>query len=137
MMTYLEYCKKEQKKENIKKFFIALTIILSLIIFLGLIIGLPVGLQYANYQEYNVVNVVVFQDNDKTLYEVTTDSGEKLVLENEDLLFIGKTNSSNFGALLKNCEGNCNLKIATRGYRIPLLSTYQNIVSIELLGEQQ
>lgn len=121
--------------KKIKNLFINLVIILSIIILLGLFIGLPVVLKYANYQEYNVVNVVVFQDNDKTLYEVTTDTGEKLLLKNEDLWFIGKTNSSDFGALLKSYEGNCNLKICTRGYRIPLLSTYQNIVSIELLEE--
>ena len=124
------------EKENIIKFCKILAMVLSVIIFFGLIIGMPLGLSYSNYQEYNVVNVVVFQDNDKTLYEITTNSGEKLILENEDLLFIGKTNSSLFGALLKSYEGNCNLKIATRGYRIPLFSAYQNIVNIEVLGEQ-
>lgn len=130
-----EYYKKEQRRENIKKIFKISAIILSIIVLLALFVGLPVGLQYANYQEYNVIELTIFQDNDKTLYEITTDSGEKFILENEDLLLIGKANSSSFGALLKNYEGNCSLKIATRGYRIPLFSTYQNIVSIELLGE--
>ena len=132
-----EYYRKERKRENIKKFFKIFVIVFSIIVSLGVVIGLPVGLQYANYQEYTVIELTIFQDNDKTLYEITIDSGEKIILENEDLLFIGKTNSSSFGASLKNYEGNCNLKIATRGYRIPLFSTYQNIVSIELLGEQQ
>ena len=91
---------------------------------------LLIGLPYANIQEYNVVELMVFQDNDKTLYKATTDDGNTLILENEDLFLIGKTDSSSFGALLKSYEGKCDLKIITRGYRIPLFSAYQNIVEV-------
>lgn len=107
-------------------------IIVAILLVLG-VIAMFVSIPYWNYREYNVVELTVFQDNDKTLYEVKTDDGETLILENEDMLFIGKTDSSSFGAELKRHEGQCNLIIATRGYRIPLFSTYQNIVSIKVL----
>lgn len=112
-------------------------VIVAILFVLGVIV-MFVSIPYWNYREYNVVELTVFQDNDRTLYEVKTDDGETLILENEDMLFIGKTDSSSFGAELKRHEGQCNIIIATRGYRIPLFSTYQNIVNIKVLeGENE
>ena len=55
-------------------------------------------------------------------------SGEVLVFENTDVLVRGKWNSSTIQGSLK--EGNT-YKVIVVGYRIPFLSCYENIISIE------
>lgn len=113
-------------------------VIASLILVLG-IIAFFVSIDYWNYKEYNVVKVLVVQDNNKTLYQLTTEDGDTIVCENDDLLFIGKTNSTDYAAKLRNLElqGNCNIIIGTYGFRIPLFSTYPNIAKIEIIEENQ
>lgn len=98
-----------------------------------------VSIDYWNYKEYNVVKVLVVQDNNKTLYQLTTEDGNTVVCENDDLLFIGKTNSTDYAAQLRNLElqGNCNVIIGTYGFRIPLFSTYPNIAKIKLVEGNQ
>ena len=113
-------------------------VIASLILVSG-IIAFFVSIDYWNYKEYNVVKVLVVQDNNKTLYQLTTEDGDTIVCENDDLLFIGKTNSTDYAAKLRNLElqGNCNIIIGTYGFRIPLFSTYPNIAKIEIIEENQ
>lgn len=113
-------------------------VIASLILVLG-IIAFFVSIDYWNYKEYNVVKVLVVQDNNKTLYQLTTEDGDTIVCENDDLLFIGKTNSTDYAAKLRNLElqGNCNIIIGTYGFRISLFSTYPNIAKIKLVEENQ
>lgn len=113
-------------------------VIASLILVLG-IIAFFVSIDYWNYKEYNVVKVLVVQDNNKTLYQLTTEDGDTIVCENDDLLFIGKTNSTDYAAKLRNLElqRNCNIIIGTYGFRIPLFSTYPNIAKIEIIEENQ
>lgn len=115
-----------------------IVVIASLILVLG-IIAFFVSIDYWNYKEYNVVKVLVVQDNNKTLYQLTTEDGDTIVCENDDLLFIGKTNSTDYAAKLRNLElqGNCNIIIGTYGFRIPLFSTYPNIAKIEIIEENQ
>lgn len=110
----------------------------GLILLLG-IIAFFVSIDYWNYKEYNVVKVLVVQDNNKTLYQLTTEDGDTIVCENDDLLFIGKTNSTDYAAQLRNLElqGNCNVIIGTYGFRIPLFSTYPNIAKIKLVEGNQ
>ena len=67
----------------------AAIIVAGLILLLG-IIAFFVSIDYWNYKEYNVVKVLVVQDNNKTLYQLTTEDGDTIVCENDDLLFIGK-----------------------------------------------
>ncbi len=121
-----------KNKYNQEKIWVAL-IIIAFILFICSLIAIPIGLPYANKQIYLVKELIVVQDNEKTLFKITTDTDNELIFENEDLLFIGKTNSSKFTFELKKHEGTCNLRITTRGYRIPFLSTYQNITKIEII----
>lgn len=113
-------------------------VIASLILVLGIIVFF-VSINYWNYKEYNVIKVLTVQDNDKTLYQLTTEDGDIIMCENDDLLFIGKTNSTDYAAKLRNLElqGNCNIIIGTYGFRIPLFSTYPNIAKIEIIEENQ
>ena len=78
-------------------------VIASLILVLG-IIAFFVSINYWNYKEYNVIKVLTVQDNDKTLYQLTTEDGDINMCENDDLLFIGKTNSTDYAAQLRNLE---------------------------------
>lgn len=112
----------------------AAIIVAGLILFLG-IIAFFVSIDYWNY----IIKVLTVQDNDKTLYQLTTEDGDIVMCENDDLLFIGKTNSGNYAAQLKKLElqGNCNVIIGTYGFRIPLFSTYPNIAKIEIIEENQ
>ena len=98
-----------------------------------------VSINYWNYKEYNVIKVLTVQDNDKTLYQLTTEDGDIIMCENDDLLFIGKTNSSDYAAQLRKLElqGSCNVIIGTYGFRISLFSTYPNIAKIKLVEENQ
>lgn len=113
-------------------------IVVGLILLLG-IIAFFVSIDYWNYKEYKVVKVLVVQDNNKTLYQLTTEDGDTIVYENDDLLFIGKTNSTDYAAQLRNLElqGNCNVIIGTYGFRISLFSTYPNIARIRLVEGNQ
>lgn len=116
----------------------AAIIVAGLILFLG-IIAFFVSINYWNYKEYNVIKVLTVQDNDKTLYQLTTEDGDIIMCENDDLLFIGKTNSSDYAAQLRKLElqGSCNVIIGTYGFRISLFSTYPNIAKIKLVEENQ
>lgn len=116
----------------------AAIIVAGLILLLG-IVAFFVSIDYWNYKEYNVVKVLVVQDNNKTLYQLTTEDGDTIVCENDDLLFIGKTNSTDYAAQLRNLElqGNCNVIIGTYGFRISLFSTYPNIAKIKLVEGNQ
>ena len=116
----------------------AAIIVAGLILFLG-IIAFFVSIDYWNYKEYNIIKVLTVQDNDKTLYQLTTEDGDIVMCENDDLLFIGKTNSSDYAAQLRKLElqGSCNVIIGTYGFRISLFSTYPNIAKIKLVEENQ
>lgn len=73
-------------------------------------------------------------DGDSSKYLVYADSedGESLVFENTDSLFHGKFNSSNVQGKLK--EGKT-YELTVAGFRIPFLSSYQNIVNVEEIIE--
>lgn len=116
----------------------AAIIVAGLILFLG-IIAFFVSIDYWNYKEYNIIKVLTVQDNDKTLYQLTTEDGDIVMCENDDLLFIGKTNSSDYAAQLRKLElqGSCDVIIGTYGFRISLFSTYPNIAKIKLVEENQ
>lgn len=116
----------------------AAIIVAGLILLLG-IIAFFVSIDYWNYKEYNIIKVLTVQDNDKTLYQLTTEDGDIVMCENDDLLFIGKINSSDYAAQLRKLElqGSCNVIIGTYGFRISLFSTYPNIAKIKPAEENQ
>lgn len=67
-------------------------------------------------------------DSSKYLVYADSEDGESLVFENTDSLFHGKFNSSNVQGKLK--EGKT-YELTVVGFRIPILSSYQNIVNVE------
>jgi len=100
-------------------------IILSIIIFF-LIIDL--ALNYTNTQHRHIkikkVTILTLNNSHKNLV-FTKDNG---VLENTDLPFIGKFNSNDFQIEMlgkKECD------VITKGYRIPFISSYSNIIKVE------
>ena len=70
---------------NSSKNYYVISIVILAVLMLIIPAFIAIGVKYSNKQEINVVNIQYFQDNDKSLYRVTTDSGDELILENEDL----------------------------------------------------
>ena len=104
------------------------------ILVFGFIIG-SASMNYMNKQSYTITvtdtQVKRSGDSDHYLVFTKTNSGENIVFENTDLLFIGKYNSSDIQAKL---EKNKTYTISTLGYRIPFFSSYQNIISADKLN---
>ena len=73
-------------------------------------------------------------DSDKYLIYTELEDGEILVLENTDELFYGKINSSDIYADLKVGE-TYTFKVV--GFRIPLFSSYQNIIDYKLIEKEE
>lgn len=67
-------------------------------------------------------------NSSKYLVFTTDKAGDTLVFENVDTIFRGKFNSSNIQGQLKVGE---KYNITVVGYRVPLLSMYQNIIKVE------
>lgn len=130
-------------KSKLRKNILPITIIVISIIVVVIGLSLIAVYQLGNPQEYVVVSIRIQaelkSDNDTTvstkyLYFCTIDSGETIVFENEDSIFNGKFDSSTFLARLKVLEESGEtFKIKTKGYRIPQLSTYQNIIEVETI----
>ena len=120
--------------DNSSKNYYTLTTVILAILLLIIPAIIAVSVKYCNKQEINVVNVQYFQDNNKSLYRVTTDSGDELILENEDLWLCGKTNSSDIGAQLQKISsennGDCDIILTIIGRRVKFFSYYPNIIKI-------
>lgn len=117
-----------------------------ILIIVAFIIGFIIGtgifaiMKYGNPQEYTVNKIDIQTEIDssgtniktKYLYFCTLDSGDIIVFENEDRFFIGKFDSSTILAQLTTYKNSGkSFKIQTRGYRIPFLTMYQNIIKIQ------
>ena len=72
--------------------------------------------------------------SDKYLIYTELEDGEILVLENTDELFYGKFNSSDMYADLKVGE---TYTFKVIGFRIPLFSSYQNIIDYKLIEKEE
>lgn len=109
-------------------------------------VGLWAFLTTANRKEYTIVEVIVqdelhneiVDDNyvysTKYLYLCTTDEGETIVFENEDILWLGKFNSSTILAQIKKFEKDGTpFKVTVVGFRVGFLTMYQNILKVEAL----
>ena len=70
---------------------------------------------------------VVTSESSKYLVFAETEQGEIVVFQNTDNFIRGKFDSSNFQGRLK--VGNT-YRLTVVGYRIPILSSYQNIIEI-------
>ncbi len=71
---------------------------------------------------------VIKEDSSKYLVFTEDEQGNVLVFENTDNMWRGKFDSSNMQGQLK--EGN-KYTLTVVGYRVPLLSMYQNIIKVE------
>lgn len=114
------------------KSFKLLCILLAVVIAIGAI-GITAA-SVLNVNEY----VVLVTDKERVVSKDSTDSkylvyceeedGTIHVFENTDTIWRGKWNSSDIQAKLKS---GCFYKITVVGYRVPFLSWYQNIISVE------
>ena len=100
---------------------------ITIIFILGICVVEPI----CYYQTGEVTTITVSEkevvhSKDNSTYLIYTEGGE--VLENSDLLFYGKFNSSDFQAKLKEGE---TYEVKVFGWRIPFLSRYRNIVEIQ------
>lgn len=101
------------------------------ILLLGLVVTIPYVAKYANNDTYEITitDKEVKKDGDSSKYLIFTEleDGTGRVFENTDAWFKGKFDSSSmYGEL----EIGKTYKIKTIGYRIPILSIYENIVEI-------
>lgn len=100
----------------------------------ALMLAVSAGMSF-NDTEY-VVTVtdkerVIKEDTSKYLVFTEDEQGNVLVFENTDNIFRGKFDSSNMQGQLK--EGN-KYTITVVGFRVPILSMYQNIIKVESKG---
>lgn len=98
-----------------------------IIIGIGLIVA-PIVLQYNHKQEFEgkITDKYNKRDGDSDKFYIVLD--DKTVIQNSDLLFKGRFNSSDVQAQIKKGQ---EVKIKTIGYRIPFLSMYPQMYSIE------
>lgn len=121
------------KRKNIIS---VITSIVSILI-IGIGIGIFAWIECGNSQTYTVVEISIEQKmtkafQDKYIIYLTLENGDKLTVENEDSLFMGKFNSSDFIGTLKEYEESGEVfEIKTVSYRIGFFSMYQNIVEIK------
>ena len=116
----MNYASVKQKK--------MLRVLLGATIILFLVILVVEPICYYRTNEVITITVLekeVIHHKNSSTYLIYTEKGE--VLENSDLLFYGKFNSSDFQSKLKEGE---TYKVKVLGWRIPLLSRYRNIVEI-------
>ena len=119
-----------RKTRKMVSFSFILVIILATLIVIGSIIG---GISlYTHTSEYTITitdKERIYQAEDSKYLIFGEDAnGTSLVFENTDSLFHGKWNSSNIQGQLK--EGNT-YTIKVYGYRIPILSMYENIIEVK------
>jgi len=101
--------------------------IITFLLIIGFVCGaIAIDLHPSSISEVTITDKAIkrYGDNDK--YLVFTDKG---VFEVTDNLFIGRFDSSDFYGELKIGK---TYDFKLRGYRVPILSMYQNIESFEL-----
>lgn len=99
---------------------------LMALIVIGLIVEPICYYQTGEFVTITVSEKEVVHSENSSTYLIYTEEGE--VLENSDLLFYGKFNSSDFQAKLKEGE---TYVVKVYGWRIPFLSRYRNIAEIQ------
>ncbi len=107
--------------------------VVGLVIFFGFIGIMSLG--YVNKKVYTVTitEKIIKNSNKSSRYLVYTrkENGKIKVFENTDLFLIGKFDSSDIQARLK---VGSKYVLRTRGYRFPMLSMYENIVTASKSG---
>lgn len=108
--------------------FIICQLIIALIIFVSI---LPI-FHTTTYSNVTVVDKSYSGESDGYLVWVEDENGVQYELQNEDILLRGKFNSSTIQGKLKEGE---KYNITTVGWRIPLFSSYPNIVKYEKVSD--
>lgn len=103
-------------------------LIIALIIFIPI---LPI-FHTTTYTNVTVVDKSYSGESDGYLVWVEDENGVQYELQNEDILLKGKFNSSTIQGKLKEGE---RYNIKTVGWRIPLFSSYPNIVEYEKVSD--
>lgn len=101
------------------------------ILILSLIIGSVVTLGNENIYDVKVTEKIVKTGKDSSRYLIFTEiDGVERVFENTDSFFKFKFNSSDIYAKLKIGKS---YKIRAYGFRIPVISWYENIIDVNLI----
>ena len=116
------------REKEINWFIVGFVVIVLLII--GLIIA-PL-LNTHTYTNVTVIDKSYSGESDGYLVWVEDENGVQYELQNEDILLKGKFNSSTIQGKLKEGE---TYNITTVGWRIPLFSSYPNIVEYEKVSD--
>lgn len=108
--------------------FLIIALIIALITFISI---LPI-FHTTTYTNVIVVDKSYSGESDGYLVWVEDENGVQYELQNEDILLKGKFNSSTIQGKLKEGE---RYNIKTVGWRIPLFSSYPNIVKYEKVSD--
>ena len=103
---------------------VGIFLVIGLIIFISII---PL-FNSTTYTNVTVIDKSYSGESDGYLVWVEDENGVQYELQNEDILLRGKFNSSTIQGNLKEGE---KYNITTVGWRIPLFSSYPNIVEYE------
>lgn len=119
-----------RKNDKFRLTLMSVIICITIVVVIGYIGFMGVGLFNTETYVVTITDKERINKNGSSRYLVYADSedGESLVFENTDSLFHGKFNSSNVQGKLK--EGKT-YELTVVGFRIPILSSYQNIVNVE------
>ena len=101
------------------------------VIFIGIVCTLSVNFNNSvEVHTATITDTVIKRQGETDIYLVYTksDSGNIAVYENSDSFIKGKYNSSDLQAKL---EKGKKFKLTVVGYRLPVISSYQNILSAE------
>lgn len=109
--------------------------IVAIIVLVLIVIGIVIGCNACTSFNDHTYTIEVADkervnsgDSGKYLIYGRSDDGETLVFENTDALLRGKFNSSNVYAEI---EIGKTYEVTVVGYRIPILSEYENIIAFE------
>lgn len=108
-----------------------LVVLLSVVAIIFIFSILPL-LNTTTYTNVTVVDKSYSGESDGYLVWVEDENGVQYELQNEDILLKGKFNSSTIQGKLK--EGEI-YNIKTVGWRIPLFSSYPNIIEYEKVSD--
>ena len=106
-------------------------IILIIAILIAILSIVPI-LHTTTYTNVTVIDKSYSGESDGYLVWVEDENGTQYELQNEDIILKGKFNSSTIQGKLKEGE---TYNIRTVGWRIPLFSSYPNIVEYEKVSD--
>ena len=107
-------------------------IIIAILLVIYLAIISPFAFVTHHHTELTVIEKSMSGDGDNFLVWMEDKDGNQYEFENVDSLLRGKVDSSVVQGKLK---VGCTYNITTNGYRVPLFSWYENILTYELVED--